>query len=192
MKIVERIDEQIVAICREFARRDWGLLNGNISSRFGDDGFLMTPSGVSKAEVTPNMIVQIDKQGVPVFGGRASTEFKLHLRAYAERPDIGAVVHAHPPYATAFAVAGKALDASALVEMSLTIGDVPVAPFAAQGTEGVGDSVAPFLAEHDVILLANHGAVAVGRDVKSAFAKLDTLELCAKTLFLAARLSESH
>jgi L-fuculose-phosphate aldolase len=164
--------------------RGWGMTNGNVSVKT-PDGILITPSGVSKAEVTPEMIAALDRAGTPTGSARASSELRLHLRCYAERADVGAVVHAHPPYATAFAVAGQGIDSSRLVEMSLTIGDVPVAPFAAQGTDAVGDSVAPLLKSHDVILLGNHGAVAVGADLQSAFAKMDSLELCAKTLLFA-------
>jgi L-fuculose-phosphate aldolase len=151
----------------------WGMTNGNISVKLPDGTLLVTPSQISKGEVAAEQLVQVDLFGNVLGGGRASSELKLHLRCYAERPDTGAVIHAHPPYATAFAVAGKAIDSSQLVEMSLTIGDVPVAPFAAQGTDAVGDSVADLLCSHDVILLANHGAVAVGSDLSAAFAKMD-------------------
>ncbi|MCL2754309.1 MAG: class II aldolase/adducin family protein [Oscillospiraceae bacterium] len=172
------IREEICNICHKMYSRGWGAFNGNISVELDNGAILVTPTGVSKELMTPEMLVEYPSPS-------CSTEIKMHLRAYAQRSDIGAVVHAHPPYATAFAVAGKPLDGSKLVEMSLTIGDVPVAPFAEQGTEEVGDSIAPLLAKHDVILLANHGIVAVGANLLEAFAKLETAELCAQTLLLA-------
>jgi L-fuculose-phosphate aldolase len=118
-------------------------------------------------------------------GYKPSSEYGLHLQCYKQRPDVGAVIHAHSPCATAFALANKPIDGSLLVELTLTIGDVPVAPFARAGTAEVAESIAPFLAEHDVILLQNHGAVAVGRDLQEAFNRMETLELCAKTILLS-------
>jgi L-fuculose-phosphate aldolase len=173
-----QIREEIVAICRRMHESGWGMTNGNVSVKLDDGRILVTPSRVPKQSVTAQQLAEYPSPA-------CSSEVLLHLRCYAERPDVRAVVHAHPPYATAFAVAGKAIDSSQLVEMSLTIGDVPVAPFAAQGTEAVGDSVAGLLASHDVILLANHGAVAVGEGLSAAFANMDSLELCAKTILLS-------
>jgi len=170
--------QQICDICRKMYSFGWGAFNGNVSVRLENGDILVTPSRVSKEHITPEMLVTYPDP-------RCSSETKMHLRAYSERADIGAIVHAHPPYATAFAVARKPLDGSLLVEMSLTIGDVPVAEFAEQGTDAVGNSIAELLHSHDVILLANHGVVAVGADLPSAFAKLETAELCAKTILLA-------
>jgi L-fuculose-phosphate aldolase len=152
--------------------------DGNVSVRINGQ-VTITPSGVRKGDITPDMLA-----GEYV----VSSEAPMHLRCYAERPDIGAVIHAHSPYATAFAAANKPIDGSRLVELALTIGDVPVAPYAPPGTEAVGDVIAPLLARHDVILLQNHGAVAVGRDLYEAFCRMETLELCAKTLLYAGLL----
>ncbi|MCL1881631.1 MAG: class II aldolase/adducin family protein [Oscillospiraceae bacterium] len=177
----------IIDICKEMHHRNWGAKNGNVSKRIDDRTFSVTPSKIAKNDVTDKNLVIVDLSGTPLGKCKNPTsELKMHLQIYTCRPDVNAIVHAHPPYATAFAVTGKSIDSSNLVEMSLTIGDVPVAPFAEQGSDAVGESLVPFLkAGHDVILLKNHGAIAVGDNLTSAFEKLDTLELCSKTLLYA-------
>jgi len=177
-------------IC-EVSKKMWELgwvaaTDGNISVKLGDGCFLITPSGVRKSDVSPEKLVKIDQQGRQAQSDyKPSSEYKMHLRCYAERDDIGAVIHAHPPCATAFAIAGKPLDDYSLMEAVMTIGSVPVAPYATPSTSEVADSIAPFLHSHDVMLLQNHGAIAVGVDLLTAFNRMEMLELWAKTLLNA-------
>jgi L-fuculose-phosphate aldolase len=180
---------QIADICKKMYQLGWVAGNdGNVSVKSEDNTFLVTPSGVGKGDVTPEMLVKINSQGEIIEndgGYRVSSEFKMHLRCYEERGDIRAAVHAHPPCATAFAIAGKPLDDYSMMEAVLTIGSVPVAPYATPSTDEVGDSIAPFLQEHDVLLLQNHGGLAIGCDLITAFHRMETLEHWAKIMLNA-------
>lgn len=117
---------------------------------------------------------------VTVDGLKPSSEIKMHFRCYKEREDVGAVVHAHPPTATGFAVAHLDMDRYTMIETVVAIGSVPVTPYATPSTEEVPEAIAPYLAEHDVLLLENHGALTVGSDLITAYYKMETLELYAK------------
>lgn len=179
----------IVRCCR----RLWeaGLIagaDGNVSVRLGRDRLLVTPRGLHKAELTARDLVEVSLSGSHRHGSRrATTELDLHLRAYRRHGDCGAVVHAHPPVATAFAVAGEPMPADVLPELILYLGDVPVAPYATTGTPALGDVVEPLLARHVAVLLANHGAVTWGPDLATARIRMESLEHSARIL-LAARL----
>jgi L-fuculose-phosphate aldolase len=179
----------IVRCCR----RLWeaGLIagaDGNVSVRLGRDRLLVTPRGLHKAELTTRDLVEVSLSGSHRRGSRrATTELDLHLRAYRRHGDCGAVVHAHPPVATAFAVAGEPMPADVLPELILYLGDVPVAPYATTGTPALGDVVEPLLARHVAVLLANHGAVTWGPDLATARIRMESLEHSARIL-LAARL----
>ena len=164
--------------------------DGNISVKLPDGNFLTTPTGVSKGVLTPEMLVKMDENNnVLEFteGYRPSSEFKMHLRCYKERPDINAVVHAHPPVATGYAVAHIPLDDYSMSEAIMFLGSVPIAPYATTGSTEVADSVIPFLPCHDTILLMNHGALTVGVDITQAYFRMETLEHFAK-VSLTARL----
>lgn len=180
---------EIVRCCR----RLWeaGLIagaDGNVSVRLGRDRLLVTPRGLHKAELTARDLVEVSLSGSHRRGSRrATTELDLHLRAYRRHGDCGAVVHAHPPVATAFAVAGEPMPADVLPELILYLGDVPVAPYATTGTPALGDVVEPLLARHVAVLLANHGAVTWGPDLATARIRMESLEHSARIL-LAARL----
>jgi L-fuculose-phosphate aldolase len=173
-------------------RRLWecGLIagaDGNISVRVGPDRILVTPSGLLKRELTTADLVEVDLAGRPCRGSRrASSELDLHLRVYRARPDCGAVVHAHPPMATAFAVAGEPIPADVLPELILYLGPVPLVPYAMTGTPALGDAVEPYLPEHVAVLLTNHGAVTWGPDLATAQIRMESLEHSARIL-LAAR-----
>ncbi len=179
----------IVRCCR----RLWeaGLIagaDGNVSVRLGPDRLLVTPRGLHKAELTARDLVEVRLSGAHCRGSRrATTELDLHLRAYRRHGDCGAVVHAHPPVATAFAVAGEPMPADVLPELILYLGAVPVAPYATTGTPALGDVVEPLLARHVAVLLANHGAVTWGPDLATARIRMESLEHSARIL-LAARL----
>ena len=116
--------------------------------------------------------------GLP--GYKPSSEIKMHLRCYQEREDVGAVVHAHPPTATGYAVAGKSMDEYSMIETVIAIGSIPLTPYGTPSTNEVPEAIAPYLQEHDVFLLQNHGALTVGADLITAYYRMETLELFAK------------
>jgi len=180
--------EEIVRCCRALWER--GLIagvDGNVSARIGPDRLLVTPRGGLKGELEPGDLVEVDLQGRRVGGSpEATTELDLHLRVYRGRRDCGAVVHAHPPAATGFAVAGEGIPGDVLPEITLLMGAVPVAPYGTTGTPALGDAVEPFIPTHEAVLLANHGALTWGADVRAARIRMETLEHGARIL-LAAR-----
>lgn len=186
---MENIKRDICDICHLMWQQGWVAANdGNVSVRVGDH-VVCTPSGISKREMTPDILIVTDLHGNVCEGTRRpSTELALHLKCYAMREDVTAVVHAHAPYATAFAAANRAIDHYALIETVLNLGAVPVAPYAAPGTSDVAESIAPFLPKHDAILLRAHGALTVGADLKTAYYRMDSLEHVAKIMLFAHQL----
>lgn len=176
--------EQMCDVCHKMWQLGWVAANdGNLSAKLPDGTFLATPTGISKSFITPEKLVRIDAEGnvlEGLEGFRPSSEIKMHLRCYKERDDVGAVLHAHPPTATGYAVAHVDLDRYMMIETVLAIGSVPVTPYGTPSTYEVPDAIAPYLQEHDVVLLANHGALSVGADVLTAYYRMETLELYAK------------
>jgi L-fuculose-phosphate aldolase len=161
--------------------------DGNISVRLGPDRILTTPTLVSKGFMTPGMLVLVDLDGRVVEGEqRPSSELKLHLRVYRERPDVAAVVHAHPAAATGFAVAGQPLDTAYMPELVINLGAVPVAEYATPGTDAVPDSIGAFVKDHNAVLMANHGVITWGRSLTEAFFRMETVESYAQILLAAA------
>jgi len=149
----------------------------------------VTPAGLSKVDVTPNDLVELSLDGTVVTpGATASSEVGMHLRIYRERADVRAVVHAHPPTATAFGVAGRDFMDPVLPEVIFHLGSVPLVPFAMPGTPALGDAMAPFLAGHDAFLLASHGATTVGPTLQLAHQRMESLEHAARILHAAAAL----
>ena len=147
------------------------------------------PSGVGKGRVTPDMLVLCDLEGQILEGDRhPSSESGMHLMVYRERPDVRAVVHAHPPFSTARAICRRPLTERYLAEMILGLGEVPVTEFAMPSTAEVPDSVRPFVRTHSAVLLANHGSLAWGPDLLSAFDRLEVVEQTAKVYFLVERM----
>lgn len=180
----------LVEICRRLHARDLiGAGEGNVSVRLRDGRFLVTPSGANKGYLAPDDLVVVDAAGVVVEGrGRASTELRMHLAAYAARPDVAAVVHAHPLTAVALTVAGLPPPNDLVPEAAVTLGVVGLAPFATPGTAELPAVLAPLLARHDVILLERHGALALGSTLVEAFDRMETLERVAR-IALAARMA---
>ncbi len=158
---------------------------GNLSVRLGGHAFLVTPSGVGKGDLRVQDLLEVDLQG-RCTRGRPTSEWPLHRRIYEARPDVQAICHAHPPWATAFAAIGRDLDGSLLTETAAVLGRVPVCPRAEPGTEEAASSVLPHILGHDAILLGSHGAVAVGKDLPAAFALLETVERLAQVTLLAS------
>jgi len=183
--------EQICDICHKMWQLGWVAANdGNLSVKLEDGTFMATPTGISKSFITPEKLVRIDREGKVLeaeAGYRPSSEIKMHLRCYEEREDVGAVLHAHPPVATGYAVANIPLDEYSMIETVLTLGSIPVTPYGTPSTYEVPDAIAPYLGEHDALLLQNHGALTVGADAVTAYYRMETLELFAK-ISLNARL----
>jgi L-fuculose-phosphate aldolase len=179
----------IVEVGRRMYARGYTASNdGNISVRIGDDRLLMTPKSVCKGFMTPAMMCITDLSGRKIEGERdPSSEMLMHLEVYRQRPDAQAVVHAHPPIATGFAVAGIPLDRAVLAEVITTLGSVPIAEYATPSTRELPEAVRKYVKAHDGMLLANHGALTLGADLFSAYYKMETIEHFAK-ISLVARL----
>lgn len=151
--------------------------SGNLSARLGRDRLLVTPTGMSKRFLKPEDMVIVDLQGRLVAGDRnATSELSMHLAIYHLRDDVHAVVHSHPPVATAFACSGRGLDDRLCQEAIMTLGTVPLARYATTGTDEVAASLAPYIPAHDAILMENHGSVTYGATVLEAFLRTETLE----------------
>jgi L-fuculose-phosphate aldolase len=189
MTVESQLRADIVEVGRRMYAREYTDSNaGNISVRLGDDRLLMTPKSVCKGFMTPDMMCITDLDGRKLQGDRdPSTEMLMHLEVYRQRPDVQAVVHAHPPIATGFAVAGIPLDRPVLAEVLTTLGSIPIAAYATPSTKELPEAVRKYIKAHDGMLLANHGALTVGGDVFAAYYKMETIEHFA-TISLAARL----
>ncbi len=180
---------EIVEVGRRLYARAYTASNdGNISVRLGADRLLMTPKSVCKGFMTPDMMCITDLDGKKLQGDRdPSSEMLMHLEVYRHRPDVRAVVHAHPPIATGFAVAGIPLNRAVLAEVLTTLGSIPIAEYATPSTAELPEAVRKYVKAHDGMLLANHGALTLGADVLSAYYKMETIEHFAK-ISLVARL----
>ena len=193
---VDALRRDIVEVGRRLWMRGFVASNdGNISVRLGPDRLLMTPASVSKGFMTPEMMVVTDLHGNVVEaapGRKPSSEALMHLVAYAERPDVNAVVHAHPPLSTGFAVAGIPLDRAVLAEVVTTLGSIPIAQYGTPSTRELADTVRPLIRAHDGVLLANHGALALGRDLFQAYYKMETIEHFAQISLVARQLGREH
>ncbi len=157
--------------------------DGNLSVRLPDGSVLATPTGVSKGFMRPERMVHLSADGKCLSEGRPSSEIKMHLACYKVRPDIHAIVHAHPVFATVFAASGIPLDKPFLAETVLFLGAVPVAPYAMPSTDAVPESVRAFAEKGDAVLLANHGALTLGQDIETAYFRMETLEHTAQIVF---------
>jgi L-fuculose-phosphate aldolase len=192
--MTSRVEEQIRADIVEAGRRLYarGFVasnDGNISCRLDDKRLITTPKSVSKGFMTPDMMVVVDYEGNKVSGDReASSELPMHLEIYRNRPDVNAVVHAHPPIATGFAVAGIPLTRAVLAEVVTTLGSIPIAEYGTPSTKELPDAVRKYIKAHDGMLLANHGAVTCSQTVMSAYYKMETIEHFAKISFVARQL----
>jgi L-fuculose-phosphate aldolase len=189
-----RAEEQIRADIVEAGRRMYarGLVasnDGNISARIDDRRLITTPKSVSKGFMTPDMMVIVDHDGKKLAGDRdPSSELPMHLEIYRNRPDINAVVHAHPPNATGFAVAGIPLTRAVLAEVITTLGSIPIAAYGTPSTAELPEAVRKYIKAHDGMLLANHGAVTCGPNVMAAYYKMETIEHFAKISLVARQL----
>ena len=168
------IKDQICDVCHKMWQLGWVAANdGNVSDK----------------------LLRIDAAGNVLEGSeglRPSSEIKMHLRCYEKREDVCAVVHAHPPAATGFAVAHRPMDMYNMIEDGAAIGAVPLTPYGTPSTTEVPDAIEPYLQEHDVMLLENHGALTVGSDVITAYYRMESLELWAKITINAILLGGKH
>ena len=165
--------------------------DGNISVKLNDNEFLCTPTGVSKGFMTPEYICKVDRNGNVIqanAGFKPSSEIKMHMRVYKERPDVNAVVHAHPMYATGFAIAGIPLTQPIMPEAVIALGCVPIAEYGTPSTEEIPDAVSKYLQSFDAVLLENHGALSFSDSLLAAYHKMESLEFYAQLLFQAKQL----
>ena len=184
----------IVEVGRRMYARGYTASNdGNISVRLNAGRLLMTPKSVCKGFMTPDMMCITDLEGRKLQGDRdPSSETLMHLEVYRQRPDVQAVVHAHPPTATGFAVAGIPLDRAVLAEVLTTLGSIPIAEYATPSTKELPEAVRKYIRAHDGMLLANHGALTVGADLFGAYYKMETIEHFAKISLVARMLGREN
>src|SRR5262245_28803242 len=185
----QTLRDQIVEVGRRLYARGYTASNdGNVSVRLDEGRLLMTPKNVCKGFMSADMMCITDLDGKKLAGERdPSSEMQMHLEVYRQRPDAKAVVHAHPPVATGFAVAGIPLDRAVLAEVVTTLGSVPIAEYATPSTKELPDAVRKYVKAHDGMLLANHGALTLGADLFAAYYKMETIEHFAR-ISLVARL----
>ena len=189
---INKIKQEICDIGKRIYDRGMVASNdGNISVKIGENEFLCTPTGVSKGFMTPEYICRVDGDGNVLEanpGFKPSSEIKMHMRVYRERPDVNSVVHAHPMYATAFAIAGIPLTQPIMPEAIIFLGEVPIAKYGTPSTEEIPDAVSPYLQSYDAVLLENHGALAFSDSLLNAYHKMESVEFYAQLLFLARQL----
>jgi L-fuculose-phosphate aldolase len=162
---------------------------GNLSVRLDSQRILTTPTCMNKGMLSPPDLVVMDLEGRQLSGERkASSELAMHLLFYRMRPDVSAICHAHPPTATGFAVAGRALDQALLPEVIVGLGQIPLVKYGTPGTPELSSAIEPYVMHYDALLLANHGAVTCGPDLLTAFYRMETIEHCAK-ITLAAEMA---
>jgi L-fuculose-phosphate aldolase len=168
--------------------------DGNLSVRLDQERVLVTPTCVSKGMMQPEDMVVVDLNGKKLSGGAhdPSSEIVMHLTVYCMRPDVGAVVHAHPCTATGFASAGIALDEPLCSEVVITLGSVPLAPYATTGTMALSDSLRPYIPFRNAILMANHGVVTYGEDLCRAYMRMEAVEHYAKIVLAARQLGSAR
>ncbi|HMG33084.1 MAG TPA: class II aldolase/adducin family protein [Blastocatellia bacterium] len=188
MQTERELRQQIVEIGRRIYQNGFiAASDGNISARIADNRFLTTPTMVCKGRMTEDMLVVVDLDGNKIRRDERnpSSEFAMHREIYRLRPDVHAVVHAHPPFGTGFAVANVALDQPLLSEVILTLGCVPLTGYGTPSTDELPNSLRPFIPHHDALLMANHGAVTYGPDLEMAYYRMETLEHFAKITLIA-------
>ncbi|MBK9001353.1 MAG: class II aldolase/adducin family protein [Myxococcales bacterium] len=166
-------------------------LDGNLSVKLGDAAVLCTRAGCHKGMLVDDDLVVIDRTGRKLRGrGEPTSEMAMHLACYDARPDVEAVVHAHPPTCVAFTVAGVSMAQCVLPEVVLTIGSIPTLEYQRTGTEALARLVGDAVHSHDAVMMDRHGAVCVGRDLLEAFCRLETMEHTAKVLLAARQLGQ--
>ncbi len=186
------VKQQICEIGKRIYNRNMVAANdGNISVKLNDNEFLCTPTGVSKGFMTPEYICKVDAKGNILEaneGFKPSSEMKMHLRVYEKRSDVGAVVHAHPTFATSFAIAGIPLTQPIMPEAVIALGTVPIAEYGTPSTMEIPDNLEKYLPYYDAVLLESHGALTWSTDVLAAYHKMESVEFYAELLYKAKML----
>lgn len=186
------IKKQMCEIGKRVYERNMVAANdGNFSVKLNDNEFLCTPTGVSKGFMTPEYICKVDAKGNVIQankGFRPSSEIKMHMRVYEKRPDVKAVVHAHPSYATSFAIAGIPLTQPIMPEAVISLGCVPIAEYGTPSTKEIPDNIEKYLPYFDAVLLESHGALTWGCDLLTAYHKMESVEFYAELLYKAKML----
>jgi L-fuculose-phosphate aldolase len=182
-----RLRKALVEICKLCYSRNYIVgADGNLSARMSDGTILITPAGAMKGFLEPHSVARIDMRGEVVDGGpKASTERMIHITCYEERPEMKAVVHAHPPHAVAMTIAGIDMQAPFIPEIIVTIGGIPTANFGTPGTNELADSIRPIVRCSDTVVMTHHGSVTMGTNLLDAYKKLDMVEHTARILWLA-------
>jgi L-fuculose-phosphate aldolase len=179
--------QDIVDIGRYVWQKGWIAANdGNITVRLDQGRILCTPTGVCKGLMHPDDLIIMDMQGRKLEGRlQGTSEIAMHLAVYNLRPDVGAVVHAHPPVATGFAAAGRALNLALLPEVIISLGCVPLAGYGLPGTPELLEPMLPLIPKYDALMMGNHGAVCYGEDVYKAYFRMETVEHFARITLVA-------
>ncbi len=187
---IQLLKENLLKTCRRLADKGFvAATDGNVSARLADGRILVTPSARNKADVELEELIIVGMDGKVLEGiGRPSTEFAMHSFIYGARPDIKAVVHAHPPFATAFAAARMALDGLIFPEVIVTFGKIPLAEYATPSTPEVAASIESLVKEYSAILLSNHGVVTCGDSLDDAYDRMEKTEHTAKVAYIARQL----
>ena len=190
--------QEMVRIGRLMWERGYvAATDGNLSARLGNERLLVTATGHSKGSLSVDDLVILDLDGEPVAsyrgrGQRPSSEILMHLEVYRQRPDVGAIVHAHPPVATAFSIAGVSLARCVLPEVVITLGSIPTAEYATPGTTDVSLSIREAIRDHDALILAHHGSLTVGETLWEAYLRLEKVEHTAQITLVAHQLGQVH
>ena len=186
-KTEEQLREDVVRVGRLVFDKGWIAANdGNITIRLSDGRILATPTGVCKGMMRPEDLIVCDLDGAKLCGERERTsEMAMHLTIYRMRPDVNSVLHAHPPVATGFAAAGRALNLALLPEVVISLGSIPLADYGLPGTPALTEGMLPYIPKYDAMLMANHGAVSYGDDVLQAFFRMETMEHFARITLVA-------
>ncbi len=187
IKTEREFRDDIIEIGRLMFQKGWIAANdGNITIRLDENRILATPTGISKGRMAPDDLIIVDNHGNKISGhSERTSEIAMHLKIYELRPDVHAVVHAHPPVTTGFAAAGRPLDLAVLPEVVVGLGCVPLAAYGLPGTPALTEPMIPLIPSHDALLMANHGAVCYGDDVFQAYYKMDTMEHTARITLVA-------
>lgn len=187
---IELLKKDIIEVGKRIYNRGYVASNdGNISARIDSRRILITPTGVSKGFMKPEDLIIVALSGKKITGEKKqSSESNMHLKIYKDRSDVMSVCHAHPPYSTAFAVAGIALDKMVLPEVIISLGTIPIVEYGTTGTDELYGMISKYIQDFDAFLLENHGALTVGSSVLNAYHKMETLEHAAMIQFIAKQL----
>ena len=194
MKSERQYRQEIVSIGRMIHERGYvAATDGNLSVRLKEKRILVTPTAMSKGMMKPTDLIVVDDEGRKLQGKRdVSSEIAMHLLIYRLRPDVKAIVHAHPPTATGYAAAGQPLNPALLSEVVIALEDIPLAEYGTPGTNELCETLAPLIPRYQAILMSNHGVVTYGEDLFTAYMHMETVEHFAKVALVAHQLGRQH